>query len=76
MYYYFFLFIICIAVELRTPSPDRSLLSLARHCANEEQRRFLLKSFESEGDLKIEFDQVFLTVPNLLYSQTSLSDLF
>lgn len=51
-------------------------LCWTRHCANREQRRFLLKSLRAEGDLEVRIGQHFLTMSKLLCSQMELSDSF
>lgn len=58
--YDYFLFIICIAVELRTPSHSRTLLNQAQ--CRQTAKKVSAQEFQSLKVLKIGFGQDFLTI--------------
>lgn len=72
--YYYFLFIICIEVELRTPSHDATLLNQA--LCKHRTKKVPAQELGTEGDLKIGFTQGFPAISKQLHSQKQLSDLF
>lgn len=72
--YSYFLFIICIAVELRSPSHDGTLLNQA--LCKHRTKKVPAQGLGTEGDLKIGFSQGFPAISKPLHSQRQSSDLF